>query len=391
MNINEFQDFLRREIDNNSIPERQKSSILLMLFLERYFDLDKDIAISSVCDNSNDKGIDGIYIDQVEEEIHIFSSIFKENNNRHIGDRNLRDFIGVKAWFRDQTTLTNLLNSRINNELKALIKNNNLIDVIDDYKKIYNFVSNAFIDINTEEFLIVNSDLVIWDLDKLYLNYRIIKDAPLVEDEIVFNNIDPQEKVIIELPENKRMIIFPIYAKELIRLKGINDYTLFNKNVRYGLGNTRVNKSIASTIQNSAEKDKFILFHNGVSIVCNNFNFDSTSKSLNIRNYSMVNGAQSTITFDKNQSFLDQDIKLLCRIIEVGDDLRLTDKITINNNNQNSISMKDLRSNDPIQRRIEGEFELLQRDFDIKIEYVPKAGKKLMKVISLYPVIMLLN
>lgn len=347
-----------------------------MWFLENFFGLDRDYAISCVCDNNNDKGIDGIYVDHNEEEIHVFQSKFKESNDTSIGDRDLRDFAGVKEWFRSSESVKELLTSTINQELKTLIQDNKLIEIVDDYEVEYHFIENAFKDHNTEEYLKVNTELTCWDLETLHKRYHYIKDDPLVIDSKIFENINKEQLIILNIDDMSRVAIMPILAQDLITLKGISDFTLFSKNVRYGLGNTRVNKAIKKTLNDPGEKDKFLLYHNGISLVCERFSYDETNNKLIVENYSIVNGAQSTLTFYNNSDLLTNDVQVLLRIIEVGNNSSLTNKISIYNNNQNSISMKDLRANDNVQRRLTREFEELKTRYSINIVYIPKKGKK---------------
>ncbi len=66
----------------------------------------------------------------------------------------------------------------------------------------------------------------------------------------------------------------------------------------------------------------------------------------------------------------------MLRVVEVGNDSNLTNLISIYNNNQNSIAMKDLRANDNVQKRLVREFKKLNEKTNIKIEYTPKKGKK---------------
>lgn len=141
MNINEFQKFLRNEINKNKVSSRTESSCLLLWLLENIFNLDLDYAKSIICDNNKDKGIDGIYVDSLEEIIYVFQSKYKVNDDRHIGDKVLRDFSGVKQWFANKESLETLRNSTINNELKSLIDEFTLTDVISDYTIEYHFVS----------------------------------------------------------------------------------------------------------------------------------------------------------------------------------------------------------------------------------------------------------
>ena len=169
------------------------------------------------------------------------------------------------------------------------------------------------------------------------------------------------------------MIVLPLLASDIIKLKGIDDLTLFHSNVRFGLGNARVNKSIVKTIKDENEKNKFVMFHNGISIICSGYTYEDGS--LEITNYSIVNGAQSTLTFYKNKDYLDDNIMVMAKIIKTGENESLSELITNYSNNQNSISMRDLRSNDTIQKRLISQFEALDSDHNLKITYVPKRGK----------------
>lgn len=374
MNINQFQNELRSIIKNQYSSLRTDSINLLLWFLEYGFDLDKDLAISLVCDGRNDKGIDGLYVDTIEEIIYVLQSKIKDNNDRQIGDRVLRDFSGVRNWFKNSDTVKTLKDSTINIELKSLLSELRIEELINDYEVEYHLVINAFSNTDTEEYLKVNTDIQIWDIEALKKFHHLTKDDPLVMEKHSFYNIPDEELILSEMKNNIKTAIAPISATEILKLTGIDDLTLFNKNVRYGLGNTRVNKSIKKTLQNSEERENFLLFHNGISMVCEKFDYDENTEQLNVENYSIVNGAQSILSFYNNDKLLDDNIKILVRITEVGSNLDLTKLISRYNNNQNSISMKDLRSNDKVQNRLIREFEDLNKNMGIKVIYTSKRG-----------------
>jgi AIPR protein len=375
MTLTDFQNKLREILMNNYLAERTDSNNLMIWFLENVFDLDKDLATSYVCDGKKDKGIDAIYVDQMEEIIYIFQSKFKENNGRQIGDKVLRDFSGVKEWFKTPETVLSLKNATINAELKSLITELKLNDIISDYAVEYHFVSNALSNHDTKEYLDVNDKTYIWDVESLNKYYHLTKDDPLVIDKHTFNDINEEKLILFELKNKTRTASFPIKASDILKLKGIQDLTLFNKNVRYGLGNTRVNKSIKKTLQNENEKENFLLFHNGISLVCEKYGYKDNE--LWIENYSIVNGAQSILSFHNNDTYLNDNVIVLLKIIEVGTNPDLMNQISKYNNNQNSISMRDLRSNDKIQNRLTREFEELDKEFGLKVIYSAKKGKSI--------------
>ena len=254
MTKTEFQNKLRGILSSEYLQERTDSNNLMIWFLENVFDLDRDLAISYVCDGEKDKGVDALYVDQMEEIIYVFQSKFKENNDRQIGDKVLRDFNGVKEWFKDSETVQSLRDSTINNELKTLIDEFKLVDIVNDYTIEFHFVCNAFSNDDTLEYLKVNQNTQIWDIDGLNKHYHLIKDDPLVVDKHTFDNINEDHIITYNLQNNTKTASLIISASELLKLKGISDLTLFNKNVRYGLGNTRVNKAIKKTLQSDTEK-----------------------------------------------------------------------------------------------------------------------------------------
>lgn len=374
MDFNVFVDYLRKEIQKNSCPERCDSATFLIWFLQKYYDLPKDESISLVCDSENDKGIDGIYVDDIEQEIHVFQSKLKGNDGYSIGDKVLRDFKGVTGWFENSEKIELLINSTINPELKQLLINNKIKDKVEEYEVKYIFLINASNDHNTNEYVKTWNNLTLWSIENLHTHFKNLGTEPLVQDTKVLTNLN-RKKVIIEELQDTGIISFPLLASDLITFKGIDDLSLFNINVRYGLGRTRVNKAIVKTLKNRDEKDKFLLFHNGISIICESFNYDENSESLTITNYSIANGAQSTLTFKENESLLDDNIKVFIRVISVGKNPDLAELISYYNNNQNAISLMDLRANDLIQMRIEKEFKDLSAKYNLNVSYIRKLGQ----------------
>ncbi|MFN8388642.1 MAG: hypothetical protein U0X92_19785, partial [Anaerolineales bacterium] len=73
MELNEFYNRMRAEVAEHSTT-RSDSSAFLFWFLENFFRLDKQDAEDAICDQTNDKGIDGIYVDDEDEIIFLFQS-----------------------------------------------------------------------------------------------------------------------------------------------------------------------------------------------------------------------------------------------------------------------------------------------------------------------------
>lgn len=131
---------------------------------------------------------------------------------------------------------------------------------------------------------------------------------------------------------------------------------LFDLNVRPFYGNRgKVNKDILVTCTGS-DAARFWFLNNGVTMVCDKFDLvpDPDASKVKITNAQIVNGCQTTVTLREalEQGELSDDVKVLVRIYST-DNPNLVDKITLTTNNQNRITDRDLRANDPVQRDIE--------------------------------------
>jgi AIPR protein len=145
--------------------------------------------------------------------------------------------------------------------------------------------------------------------------------------------------------------------KECIRLPGIKDGTLFQKNVRQSLGSSNaVNKGIRGTIIGDKRSD-FFFFHNGITALCNKMQLDGDT--LTLRGLTIVNGCQSLNTIlscSETVKKLDNAF-ILFRFYEIPQRDR-ADNISIFTNSQSAVKARDLRSNDTRVLAIKKAFEL---------------------------------
>ena len=155
-------------------------------------------------------------------------------------------------------------------------------------------------------------------------------------------------------------------------MKGISDGALFEQNVRLSLGNTKVNKSIKSSIRDKKEHGNFPLYHNGINVLCREI-LDESDHVISVEDYVVVNGAQSLTSLLSERAKITDDLKILVKLIEVKGDVSLSQKITRNSNNQNAIKARDMKSNHNLQQRLKAEVDKLS---DGKFAYEIKQGEK---------------
>ncbi len=161
-------------------------------------------------------------------------------------------------------------------------------------------------------------------------------------------------EVIEHRTSEARAVFAPLAATDLVQLDGLSSGRLFVWNVRQSLGRTKVNKEIAASINQPAEHKNFLLYHNGLTILCESITIESDR--ITIAGYNAVNGCQSLTSLYENRASVSADLRLLARLVELAPDSDLAGKITHHSNNQNAINARDLQSNSAIQRRLQNEF-----------------------------------
>lgn len=369
MELNDFYHRMRAEVAEYS-KIRSASSAFLFWFLENFFRLDKQDAEDCICDQPNDKGIDGIYVDDEDEIIFLFQSKYSPQDHQKQGDNDIRNFIGARQWFINEESVRNLLDSTASLELKSLVEAAAIIEKT-RYKVIPVFVTNKIFNKHAEEYIKIIEYLDAYDVNALFEKYTYFADNENVfpPTELYISN---GTRIEYQLPDGTQASVYAINAKQLIKLDGIQDRTLFYKNVRYGVGNSRVNKSIKENIVNSEEHLNFFLYHNGITIVCEQLEENLEQKKITLANYAVINGCQSMLTFFENRDKLSNNLFVPVKIIKTKMTSPLVKNITYFANNQNAISIRDLRSNDSVQRSLQQEFKKI---FNNTVLYRRKLGE----------------
>lgn len=357
---------IRKEVEYFKQNYRNDNSAFLIWFLKNIYCLSEQDSVDAVCDGQRDKGIDAIYYDENDDNIIIFQSEFSPNDDQGSGDSKIREFAGVMNWFKDSDSVRSLESALINEELKRKLINLSISDKIEEGCEVsFVYVTNKVFDRNATEFL-STTEIEGFDNNKILQQYIYIAEEEIQKSPIT---ISIQNETFINY-ENKS-IVLSIPATELIKLEGIQDQSLFSRNVRLWQGNSRVNKDLVKTIKDPKEHDNFFLYHNGISIVCTKYSFED--KVLTLENYQVINGCQSLKSLYQNRDALDDKLQILTKIIKIeGSDTALANTITKNANNQNAIALKDLKSNDRIQIGLKRTFEEAYSD---KVFYQIKRGE----------------
>lgn len=334
-------------------------------------ELDNEICADSVCDGSDDHGVDAIYVNHDKRIVTVVQSKFDSSGNGSIGRSEINDFLNsCKEILLEKY---DLFNSRFRRSESDL---DNAYDA--SYKYIFTFSYSGGNQLSHDVQTIIEQN-------RKELNYDIGPDATTISilnlddlRDFISNpnsikiDMDDVEVLQYGLSDHPLPAVHGIVTGDIVAhwWENYGD-RLFEKNIRGGLGDvSEVNQAIRDTLINRPEL--FYYFNNGITILVdsyaprrrNNIN-RRESGGFDFKNMSVINGAQTISTIGKAyQSGEATDdilskVKISCRFIKSlinnsddatdddVDDISLD--ITIANNNQNKVTSRDFASKDPIQ------------------------------------------
>ncbi len=349
-----YQAFLPHLEDAQRETGLPESAAFLFWFLVNVYRLDETDARDAICDKSNDKGIDAIYVDHAEQEIHFLQAKIRQKENGTVGDTGPKNLVSSMHQFATAEKVEAILAGNAAPELKRLLLRAGVRDLVaQEYSLRAAYVTNELNDDDSVAYELITDEIVIFD--RAAIAAQVIDIAPSIgKAEFTF---DTSYAGVLQLSAGgtgakSEMYVFPATALQLVHMEGISDGSLFEENVRRTLGNTAVNKSIRGSIADKSTHPNFPLFHNGITVLCGEAL--ATDDQLTIKNYSVVNGAQSLTSFFNNRSKLTEDLRVLVKVVALAD-ARLSRTITENSNNQNAIKPRDMRSNHGLMTRLQAE------------------------------------
>ena len=365
---------LQRLLKPHQGDGRTESRAFLAWFLENVYRLDPTEAEDCVCDGPDDKGVDGVYVDQDNSRIDIFQAKISHNDAKTIGDTTLKALVGTLAQFESQTTTEALQQSTSNVELKHRLEDGKVANLIGQGWSVRGvLVTNSPMDNNASSYLNLGASprLAVYDRKATRSAYISSDHVRPRAGPTAFDTFGYEVSEFMAM--GAKVVIAPLSGTELVKLEGIESGELFDYNVRQSLGKTNVNRDIEKSVRNQAEHRHFMLYHNGLTIIADKVD-TSVRDKVTLSNYIVVNGCQSLTVLWRNRKYITDDLRVLGRLIELDSSSNLIDKITHNSNNQNGIKPRDFQSNNPIQLRLRAEF---QSKYSDEIGYRISRGEEL--------------
>ena len=312
-------------------------------------------------DGADDKQIDAIIIDDDKQTIFVIQGKFIGKDS--VDGEPLREVLSSWVQLKDLVKLQEIGNLKLKRKLSEVAK-----AFEEDYKVEFELITTGTLTAQAKNDLAIfqkqlvefgendsfSSSITVVDNDELKRrhDFALEKDNPYINHIIDLSN---SEKMEVEIAGTKT-VIATIPLKECVKMPGIKDGTLFQKNVRQSLGlSNRVNKGIKQTIYSDQHKD-FFFYHNGITAICNKLELNDNS--LKLHGFSVVNGGQSlnTILSCSERVKEIEDTYVLFRFYEIPQRNR-ADKISVNTNSQSAVKPRDLRSNDKRVLNIKRSYE----------------------------------
>jgi len=342
---------------------RTESRAFLAWYLENVYRLEPSSAQDAVCDGSDDKGIDGIYVDSMYSRVDVFQATVAQNDAKKIGDVQVKKLVGTLEQFATADAVEAVARTTRNPELRQILEDEDypVAQLVRDGWEVRGvFVTNAAADPSAIAYLeSCGANIVLADREAIGESYVPSGHPAIVSHPVSFDVFGYD--VAKYLVGNATVVVAPLRATELVNMRGIQSGGLFDYNVRQLLGKTSVNKDIVKSVKNQREHAHFLLYHNGITIVAESVDTETEGR-ITIDNYVVVNGCQSLSVFRDRSSDLSDDLRVLARVIQIDRSSPLMGLITHHSNNQNGIKPRDFQSNNPIQIRLRNEFEAKFKD-----------------------------
>lgn len=319
---------------------------------------------ADITDGADDKQIDAIIVDDDKSLVRIIQGKFIGSGK--VDGEPLREVLSSWIQIKDLARLQNVANNKLRAKLSELAT-----ALEEDYEVSFELITTGKLtDAAQKDLAAFQEELAklsenesfdatihVIDEDELQRRYEyaIEADNPSLNFKLDLTGARHMFHEIAGTP----VVVAALPLKECIKLPGIKDGTLFQKNVRQSLGSSNaVNKGIRHSILGDKRSD-FFFFHNGVTALCNKMIYDEIGKSLSLRGLSVVNGCQSLNTILSCSETVKKvdDAFILFRFYEIPQRDR-ADKISINTNSQSAVKARDLRSNDKRVLSLKKAFEL---------------------------------
>ena len=142
-----------------------------------------------------------------------------------------------------------------------------------------------------------------------------------------------------------------------------HEWALFDWNVRLQLSRSKINKRIVSSLSKSKTRKIFHHLNNGILITCKKYSFKNGGKEIHIEDPQIINGCQTVCAIrdayeslnPREQADFREKVRVQVKIIQKATPDEIS-QMVIATNDQNPMSIRNLKSNSSEQKEIQNLF-----------------------------------
>jgi len=331
-----------------------------------------------ITDGPNDGGLDGYMVDPHSKVVILYQCKWYRGG----GKLSLKDSLDLHRFYK--TYLQPGETGGLSSEVKAFI--GRFHSHYSDYDLSLVYLTTATLDeVAIKEYNTLGLSFKFVTADGLAEEYtEVLAEQERVSNEAIFSlagedylryssKFPPTEST----PEvTVDVLQCAVRGIDLKRAYETFEESIFSRNLRLGLGG-RINRELGDTAK-SDRRSAFYVLHNGISVVCSDFRIiriggeprsdietasldrvpeedrpylDASSKEgiqafVYVRDFQIVNGAQTTITLAGLPEQPLKEVILPCKISKTPE-IGIASQIAVCNNTQNKITSWDLVANSP--------------------------------------------
>lgn len=347
---------------------KKRSAAFVLLCMANSLDISLEESLELITEGGNDAGVDGLHIGEVDDGeflVTIFQGKYKIKDlsgEANFPENGVQKAVNtVLALFDPEKEFD--LNPRIKpkvEEIRSMLLDGYFPDVrviLCNNGAKWNDQAQRWIDQSDlpekqkSQWIHFNHDSIVEILRKT----KPVNDTLRLVGEAVIENFN-----------FRRVVIGKVLVSEIAELFNRHHDMLLQRNIRryLGLHENRVNIAIHSTLAERKNRENFYFFNNGITIICKSFRHNAlqgANYQLKLENMQIINGGQTCKTIQQTLNnpdidlFTDyKDTYVMIRVYELADDDQnfVTD-ITYATNSQNPVDLRDLHSNDSLQKQLE--------------------------------------
>jgi hypothetical protein len=344
---------------------RQKSAAFVLLSMSTTLDIPIEEAAELLTEGGNDAGVDGLHIGEVDDgefTVSLFQGKYKIKDlsgEANFPENGVQKAVNTVATLFDPSKRI-ALNDKIApkvEEIRSLVRDGlipNVHVILCNNGRIWTDQAQNWID--QSGFNKGQVEWVHWNHDKIV---SVLQKKKAVDDSFRLHG-----KAVIEDFNFRRVLIGKVSVTEIAELFNRHNDLILERNIRryLGLHSNRVNLAIHHTLIDVQRRNNFYFFNNGITMICRKFRHNALQGEnfqVKLEALQIINGGQTCKTIQQTLNNSDlypqyEGVYVLVRIYELADDDKeFVRDITYATNSQNPVDLRDLRSNDDIQRKLE--------------------------------------